>query len=96
MARARATTAGATTKLYFVRCAEALARRRCLERNHDPGTSLIVSGNTFELLKIRFEPLGPEWDRVKVIDFGLSRVVGRDDLLTETGVVLGTPAYMSP
>ncbi|HTV17534.1 MAG TPA: protein kinase [Polyangiaceae bacterium] len=43
-----------------------------------------------------FAPLGPEWDRVKVIDFGLSRLVGRDDLLTETGVVLGTPAYMSP
>src|SRR5262245_42135096 len=43
-----------------------------------------------------FEPLGPEWDRVKIIDFGLSRVAGRDDQLTATGIVMGTPAYMSP
>src|SRR6185295_13132087 len=43
-----------------------------------------------------FEPLGPEWDRVKLIDFGLSRFVSRDDQLSKTGVVMGTPAYMSP
>jgi tRNA A-37 threonylcarbamoyl transferase component Bud32 len=43
-----------------------------------------------------FEPLGPEWDRVKIIDFGLSRIAGRDDQLTATGIVMGTPAYMSP
>lgn len=43
-----------------------------------------------------FEPLGPEWDRVKLIDFGLSRFVSRDDQLTESGMVMGTPAYMSP
>lgn len=43
-----------------------------------------------------FEPLGPEWDRVKLIDFGLSRVSGHDDQLTKTGIVMGTPAYMSP
>jgi tRNA A-37 threonylcarbamoyl transferase component Bud32 len=43
-----------------------------------------------------FAPLGPEWDRVKIIDFGLSRLAGQDDQLTETGVVLGTPSYMAP
>jgi serine/threonine-protein kinase len=43
-----------------------------------------------------FEPLGPEWDRVKLIDFGLSRFVSRDDQLSKSGVVMGTPAYMSP
>ncbi len=43
-----------------------------------------------------FAPLGPEWDDVKLIDFGLSRFVGRDDQLTKTGLVMGTPAYMSP
>jgi serine/threonine-protein kinase len=41
-------------------------------------------------------PLVPEWDRVKLIDFGLSRFVGRDDQLTKAGIVMGTPAYMSP
>jgi serine/threonine protein kinase len=43
-----------------------------------------------------FEPFGPEWDRVKIIDFGLSRLMTRDDQLTEAGMVMGTPAYMSP
>jgi serine/threonine protein kinase len=43
-----------------------------------------------------FEPFGPEWDRVKLIDFGLSRLLSRDDQLTEAGMVMGTPAYMSP
>ena len=43
------------------------------------------------LLLGAFSPLGPEWDRVKAIDFGLSRLVGGDDLLTEYGVSLGPP-----
>jgi serine/threonine protein kinase len=43
-----------------------------------------------------FEPLGPEWDAVKLIDFGLSRFVHRNDELTKTGIVMGTPAYMAP
>jgi serine/threonine-protein kinase len=43
-----------------------------------------------------FEPLGPEWDRVKLIDFGLSRFVSRDDQLSKSGVVMGTPSYRSP
>lgn len=35
--------------------------------------------------------------RVKVIDFGLVKLVGDDtEALTETGVIAGTPLYMSP
>ncbi|HEX6765832.1 MAG TPA: ATP-binding protein [Polyangiaceae bacterium] len=60
MARARAASAGAETKLYFVRCSEAVARERCLRRNRELGGSLYISENTFDVLKARFEPLGPD------------------------------------
>jgi serine/threonine protein kinase len=43
-----------------------------------------------------FEPLGPEWDGVKLIDFGLSRFESRNDELSKSGMVMGTPAYMAP
>jgi serine/threonine protein kinase len=34
--------------------------------------------------------------RVKVLDFGLARAAGQEGLLTQPGVILGTPAYMAP
>jgi serine/threonine protein kinase len=37
-----------------------------------------------------------EPDRVKILDFGLVREIDSDTHLTGAGVVVGTPAYMSP
>jgi serine/threonine protein kinase len=35
-------------------------------------------------------------DRVKILDFGLARAVSKDPGITQQGVIVGTPAYMSP
>ncbi len=35
-------------------------------------------------------------DRLRVADFGLARLVESEELLTEEGMIAGTPAYMSP
>ncbi|MBI1914599.1 MAG: serine/threonine protein kinase [Planctomycetes bacterium] len=34
--------------------------------------------------------------RVKIVDFGLARAAGDDTHLTQTGTIVGTPAYMAP
>jgi serine/threonine protein kinase/tetratricopeptide (TPR) repeat protein len=40
--------------------------------------------------------LETDFFRVKILDFGLARAVSGDTDLTQTGAVLGTPAYMPP
>src|SRR5262249_3050769 len=34
--------------------------------------------------------------RVKILDFGLARLAEENIQLTETGMIIGTPAYLSP
>ena len=40
--------------------------------------------------------LDSERDRVKILDFGLARVTDDDPKFTDTGMIAGTPTFMSP
>ena len=46
------------------------------------------------------DPMSPGGERVKVLDFGIAKLrpdwSGSDGAKTRTGVIFGTPAYMSP
>jgi serine/threonine protein kinase len=59
---------------------EAAHARGLVHRDIKPGNIWIESGK----------------NRIKILDFGLAREAGVEDELTQTGVILGTPAYMAP
>lgn len=54
---------GCTSKLYWVRCSDAVALERCRARNADLRGSLYIADATFEALKARFEPLDADEER---------------------------------
>ena len=35
-------------------------------------------------------------DAVKIVDFGIARVTGGSSVMTQSGLMVGTPAYMAP
>jgi predicted kinase len=51
---------GAASRLYYLHCSDEVAWERIERRNADEKGSLYIARNTFEVLKSRFEPLGPD------------------------------------
>lgn len=59
-ARELARAAGAEVRLYALSCPDAEAWARIARRNLAPDGALLITRNTFEVLRARFEPLGPD------------------------------------
>lgn len=57
-------------------------RAKVLHRDIKPGNIFLVAG--------------PDGFIAKVLDFGLAKSLRADDTFTKTGLIVGTPAYMSP
>ena len=64
--RDRITAAGAACRLYQLACPDDEAWARVEARNHDLGGSLLITRNTFEVLKRRFEPLADDEARIVI------------------------------
>lgn len=58
--REMAAELGADTRLYHVYCADSVAWQRVEHRNADPRDSIRMSRETFDNLRDRLEPLGPD------------------------------------
>ena len=66
-ARELARAAGAEVHLYSLGCSDEVAWARIEARNRDLDGSLLITRDTFEVLKARFEPLGSDEDWVAPI-----------------------------
>lgn len=68
--RSIVTNHGGEAVLYHLNCAEEVAWKRVDERNRNLGGSLLITPNTFKVLKARFEPLADDEARVEVVSPG--------------------------
>jgi len=77
----------------------AIHERGLIHRDIKPSNIWLLSSTSQDTEPLEEEdntsPVRPV-SRVKILDFGLVREVHGDTQLTEAGVVVGTPAYMSP
>jgi hypothetical protein len=52
--------------MYRLSCPDDLAWSRVEKRNERSEAGLYIARNTFEVLKSRYEPFGPDEDRIEV------------------------------
>lgn len=64
--RATASALGVSTRLYRLACTEEEAWQRIEHRNRNLNGNLYISRDTFDALKIRFEPLTDDEERIEV------------------------------
>jgi serine/threonine protein kinase len=74
----------------------AIHERNLIHRDIKPANIWLSSGSTQDTEPLDEEDEIRQAGPVKILDFGLVREVKGDTQLTEAGVVVGTPAYMSP
>jgi predicted kinase len=60
------TIGGAQARLYQLTCPEDEAWRRIEKRTADLQGSLLIDRNSFEVFKVRFEPLDPDEERIEI------------------------------
>jgi hypothetical protein len=58
---------GGECRLYRLTCPDEIARRRIEARNEDVDTSLFIAPATYDALKARFAPLGPDESSIDMI-----------------------------
>jgi predicted kinase len=65
--RAMASAVSASSTLYRLVCTDEEAWRRIEQRNHNLNGDLFISRATFDALKVRFEPLSNDEERIDVL-----------------------------